>query len=391
MPSQNSAQKVPFASEPRYVALRRKLRQLIDASEPGDALPSYTQMIRSYGVGQATIDRVMREFDAAGLIVRKNGKGIFVSSRVVQKTIGLVFGRDIFGVGVSPICGMLLRQCEDRAREHQENFKAYLDLPHASVSEDDVLPARRALAEDIQAGKLDGILLVWSHGPEEEAWLRAQKIPVVSMTGDYLRPKDYSVCLNYTEMVREGVKALASEGCRRIGMLTPLAYLRGSGYDEDRKVFAAALKRAGLEMRPEWIWEDRAGKSTNEGGNETHEEQGYRAFLELFGKGWGGGPLPDGLVSLDDMLTRGALAAARKLKVEIGSELKIATHANQESPALQGYEQELVMMEIDINEMVEAMFGLLETLMDGGLPKEKIFHVKPAVRLPALRIPASAS
>jgi DNA-binding LacI/PurR family transcriptional regulator len=373
---------LPRTSEPRYVALRRELRRVIAAGKPGDALPSYTRMIRSYGVGQATIDRVLREFDAAGLIVRKNGRGIFVSPRAAQKTIGLVFGRNIFGAGISPVCDMLLRRCEERARKHQENFKAYLDLPHAAASEDDVLPARRALVEDIEARKLDGLLLVWNHGAEEGAWLRAQKIPLVSMTSDYTRPSDYSVCLNYSELVREGVKALASQGCRRIGMLTPLAYLRGTGYDDDRKVFAAALNLAELEIRPEWIWEDRSGKSSNEGGNETHEEQGYRAFQELFGPARSGSPLPDGLVSLDDMLTRGALAAARKLKIEIGSELRIATHANKESPALQGCEQELVRLEIDINEMVEAMFGMLEPLMEGGAPTKKILHVKPRVLFP---------
>ena len=97
----------------------------------------------------------------------------------------------------------------------------------------------------------------------------------------------------------------------------------------------------------------------------------------------------DGVVINDDMMTIGALAAAKKLGLEVGTELKIATHANKGSSALREFEASLTLLEVDPNEFVEAMFGMLECLMAGGeitperrliLPKLRVASQDPISR-----------
>jgi DNA-binding GntR family transcriptional regulator len=75
--------------EHRHIFLRRELEAVLRSRKPGETLPSYTEMIRTYGVGQSTIDRVLRDFETSGLITRQAGKGIFVSPRASKKTAGL--------------------------------------------------------------------------------------------------------------------------------------------------------------------------------------------------------------------------------------------------------------------------------------------------------------
>ena len=126
----------------------------------------------------------------------------------------------------------------------------------------------------------------------------------------------------------------------------------------------------------EWQELSRSGEYTL-----TNEEQGYQLMNELF-RGWRKGECrgdhyPDGVVCTDDMYTRGALVAARKLGLVIGCDVRIATHVNKGSPALNGHEGELTLLEVDLQELIEAMFEMLETLMSGEKPEREVVSVAP--------------
>jgi len=107
-------------------------------------------------------------------------------------------------------------------------------------------------------------------------------------------------------------------------------------------------------------------------------EQGYRTATEVFGaprREW-----PDGIVVTDDMMTRGALVALQNMGVRVGEDVEIATHANRGSKALLGYDHRLTLVEVDPARVVSKMFGLLETLMDGGLPAKRLYTITPRLR-----------
>jgi len=140
------------------------------------------------------------------------------------------------------------------------------------------------------------------------------------------------------------------------------------------RTFRDALRRRRLGLHHAWIW----SRSTAPGPDgETRDERGARAFQALFGDGQ---PPPDGLIIADDMLTRGLLSAARSAGIAIGKDVRIASHANKGSPVLEEWADRLTRIEVDPDEIVEAMFDLLEAFMAGQSKGATCISIKPTLR-----------
>jgi DNA-binding LacI/PurR family transcriptional regulator len=89
----------------------------------------------------------------------------------------------------------------------------------------------------------------------------------------------------------------------------------------------------------------------------------------------GEGRKPDGLISTDDMMTRGILAGLRKLGLQVGRDIQLASHVNKGSTVLHGEEGEMIFVEVDPAGIVQQMFAQLETLMAGVMPAEAHLYV----------------
>ncbi|MGL5405265.1 MAG: GntR family transcriptional regulator [Propionibacteriaceae bacterium] len=63
----------------KHAAIRDLLSVRIARMEPGDQLPTETQLCHEYAVSRITIRRAMGDLEAAGLLIRQQGKGTFVS------------------------------------------------------------------------------------------------------------------------------------------------------------------------------------------------------------------------------------------------------------------------------------------------------------------------
>ena len=110
----------------------------------------------------------------------------------------------------------------------------------------------------------------------------------------------------------------------------------------------------------------------------TGEEWGRQAFRDLFSADLL--EAPDGVVIADDMITRGAMLAARQLGIVVGRDVKVASHANKGSLILQEYAEELALIEFDPAEIVEAMFRMLERLMAGIGSVKKAKLIQPKIK-----------
>lgn len=376
-----SVQLKPIRGQRKARQIKQVMRKLAMELGPRARLPTVRDLCDSLDVAKVTLDTALLDLENEGVVDRCHGSGLFVSSRVNQKKIGLVFGRDVFEVGVSPVCRILLQRCQERAGKKDEHFSFYLDLPGLR-RESEPAPAHRDLVDDLRAGRLDGLLLVWRRDQNQERWLRRQGIPVVSfVTGEIAAPG--TVHLDYGKMASMGVEALAARGCRKIGLVTPLGDARP--YAADRVGFEAALRRLGLTTRPEWIWERPKERRETHVGDETREEQGRRIFLEIFARASDASAsrlgMLEGVVVLDDMLTRGGLAALQQMGLHPGRDLHIATHANQGSPVLKGYEDFLARIEVNPDQIVEDMFEMLEQLMTADASVSEVTHVLPVIKM----------
>jgi len=347
--------------------VKAAVKRLALAVGPNGKLPTVRACCAQLSVAKVTLDAALDDLEAQGVICRKHGSGIYVTPRIAQKSIGLVFGQNIFDASVSPFYALLMRRCRERAKSHGEHFSFFIDpLPEDVAA--GAPPVHPDLAAAIASGKLHGILLTARNSEAEETWLRAQDVPVVSLgfTEDSPPPV---VTIDHRELIRLGVAALSAQGCRRIGLITP--------YDRDAPVgrimirtFENALRRRHLRLHDAWIWSRSAAPGRD---GETRDVRGACAFQALFG----GHQHPDGLIIADDMLTRGLLSAARSAGIAIGRDVRIASHANKGSPVLAEWADRLTRIEVDPDEIVEAMFDLLEAFMAGRSDGATCISIKP--------------
>lgn len=344
---------------------------------PGEKLPTVLQLRDSLGVSVATLNSALSELEDQKVLHRRHGVGIFVSSQLHHRRIVLVCDPSFFRTGVSPFWDMLIAQSRERAEAREEEFSLHFARP-AGYGE---APLHEGLIGDIEAGRVNGILAV-GLAPEAADWIIARRVPLVAFAG----PGRYLVVLDGEEAVRLGVDCLARQGCRRIGFWSAVAPFRPTDSKpfertSQGQAFLETLAKHGLEYDPRLVKTNRPSVMAQSGfvTTETHAEQGFRTAQAMFVRG-DAANRPDGVFSADDMLTQGALTVLAKEGVRVGSDVQIATHANVGSRVLLGWEKEMTLIEVDPAKVVQAMFDLLETLMDGKEPGETIQVILPRLR-----------
>ena len=66
-----------------YRRTAEALAELLDRSQPGEALPSEPKLAEQLGVSRATLRDAMRAFQERGLIVRRQGVGTYVGPKPI--------------------------------------------------------------------------------------------------------------------------------------------------------------------------------------------------------------------------------------------------------------------------------------------------------------------
>ena len=378
----------------RLQSVSSVLTELAHALGPGEKLPTVIQLRDSLGVSVTTLNSALGELEAKGVISRRHGVGIFVAETLHQRNVILLCDHSFFGAGSvgtgsegSPFWGMLISQARRRAEAHNET----VELHFASLQSNDplvpdgTLPVSETLASIVQSGRIHGVLAV-GVGQAAIDWLEAQSVPTVSFAG----AGPYQVEMDFPGMIVLATRALCEAGCKRIALWSPVAPHRANGgcpYANDGtrlRVFVDVLAEYGVPFDPALVRDNRdlvAGPDAVT--SKSHQEQGFRTACDVFCETTNPARLPDGVVSTDDMMTRGALAAFARQGLRAGRDIQIATHANTGSEALLGYSEDLTLVEFDPAQIVDAMFALLETRMDGHNPATGRVSVAPnAARLP---------
>lgn len=371
----------PVQHQTKTQALSAYLIEYAHSIGPGNKFPPMQKLSEELEVSVMTLHRALSELEAQGIITRKQGSGTYVSPHLRQRTVGLVYDRDIFQVGASPFCGLLVEEARHRADSSHEKFSFYLAMPAVAG-----LPVHEDLADAIRERRLQGILFVGEQNPEAVDWLLRQEMPTVALSYTPIAP--WRVKIDHPSVVRLGVETLVGQGCRRIGLWIPSGVGIGSSGGEksfpELDAFRLALKKHGLPFKAQNVWNiDKLTGTVETKPHESNQEQGFRAVFEVFGNATQPKEQLDGLVILDDMMTRGALVALSKVGISVGSDLQLATHTNRGSTALSGYESDISIIEIDPAEIIQAMFEMLETLMDGKTPAVSPVSIEPKLRPPA--------
>jgi DNA-binding LacI/PurR family transcriptional regulator len=76
-------------------------------------------------------------------------------------------------------------------------------------------------------------------------------------------------------------------------------------------------------------------------------------------------------------MTRGAVTALRDAGISIGTDLQIVTAENLGSPVLTPYADCLTRIGYDPAECIRAALGMIELLIEGGRPTERMTFIPP--------------
>lgn len=355
-------------------ALSAHLTELAYQLGAGAKLPTMQQLSVDLGISVMTLNRALSELEAQGIVVRRQGSGTYVGEKVGQKSVGLVYDRDVFGPGASPFCGLLLHDAQTRAEEQGEQFSLFLAAPSPSG-----LPVHQDLADAIDNRRLTGLLFAGESNPAALKWLLKQKLPLVALS--YAPITTYRVRIHHAQTAYLGALELAKRGCKKIALWVPagvgIGRAKGAESFEELDFFRRALQECDVEFRPELVYNsENLTAEVPAQPRQTNQQQGQNAAREVFGEGqnW-----PDGLVILDDMMTRGALSGLSQIGVKRGADVQIASHTNKGSHLLFGFEEQLILLEIDPAEIAAAMFEMLETLMRGEKPAQNVVSIAPRV------------
>ncbi len=130
---------------PLYYQLKQIIRQEIEQGtyQPGDRLPSEPALIQQYGVSRITVRQALDELEAEGMIVRRHGKGSYVTTpRIEQDLIRLTdFVEDMQLAGLSPSSRVL-------AFSHETATAEIADILHLSGSSEVVRVDRLRLGNE---------------------------------------------------------------------------------------------------------------------------------------------------------------------------------------------------------------------------------------------------
>jgi DNA-binding LacI/PurR family transcriptional regulator len=336
--------------------VRSRLRELALQKGPSAKLPTQSELCAQIGTTTSTLDEALRDLEAANIIYRRQGSGIFVSPKIGYKSVAVMFSHGASDLSlISPFWGMfqdlLFRGALERspAKEHEYSFHL---LPFGISRESSA--GRRAFEELVLSGNLDGILSVMPDEPLQ-ALMANSGVPVV---GYAMGPAvGWGVGFDSIQMFRVAAEQLAGQGCRRI-MLMPAPNVVEATYV--KIVELCDLMDTPVTLYPQTFCTAVHEKRYNS------QQIGYQAVMQLFGSQ--DGPRPDGLIVLDDMVTDGAIKALGKLDIRPGRDVMIATHGNTGSPILWGWDDQLIIIESDAAKMVATMFEILDAVLGGNPP-----------------------
>jgi DNA-binding LacI/PurR family transcriptional regulator len=338
-----------------------QLRDMAYQLGPGEKMPTVSQLRGTLGVSLTTLSSALDELEARDVLHRKHGVGIYVSS-ALQKTIALVCDPSYFGTaGQSPFWDLLVQNVRQRAGERPEAFEFHFAQPRG-------VGLNQGLQNEILNERIHGVLAVGLDRTVTE-WIEEQDVPTVVYAG-------YGRCFvanNSEHGIQLGTRKLASRGCQRIEMWEDTPRKPSQQTSAVARVFLQTLKRLKLENQSSQVRQCGIDWSLS-----TPQEQGYHLAQQVFSQPremW-----PHGIVIGNDMMTVGVLRSLQNARVEPGTDVQIATHANAGSPALVGYENKLLLMEFDPGELTEAMFHILDDLMAGRKPAHNQISLKARLR-----------
>ena len=330
----------------------------------GGRLPTASQLCAELGTSARTLSDALAGLEREGLVERVRGVGLFSRATNRHGYIALLCEPNWFrGAAHSPFWDLLLEQFSVRARVECEPIETHFLQSH----HDHGMGISASLKREILEGRVRGVLNVGVPAPVSH-WLEEHGVPVVAYAG----VARSMVVQDGDALVRMGVQELARQGCRRIALW--------AWNEEPEAAFREEMSACDLPVNESFCSKARL---THASTTQSGHKRGAALALEFFGSSTRPEERPDGVVISDDTLTEGALPILREFVGGESPAFRIATHANRGSSLLLQDRAFLTLLEMDVEELVKAMFDVLEHRMNDHSCAPEIKFLLPRLILPA--------
>lgn len=331
-------------------AIRNTLRMQIVRGElkPGDRLPSRSELEAHFAASSVTVQRAFDQLLEDGFVVARGRLGTFVTQRPPHlHNFGLVFGQWSGG----HTWGRFHAALAEAAQRIESRGDVKVSI-YTGVSEEFDTDSSHRLAEDLQCMRMAGLIFVGrAIAPMLLKHAKTPKhFPVVALMSPPLVEGLPAVDLGSADgFIVRATDYLIQHGRRKIALISV------SGMEEERlRAFDVALRRAGIELRPQWIH-----------GVDPHEARWAANLTQLLLQA-GGGERPDGLIVADDNLVEHACAGLMAANVRIPEDLDVVAHCNFPDPYRPLFP--LARLGFNTDQVLDTCIRILQEKRDGAIP-----------------------
>ena len=153
---QGARQRASGADKPLYAQVEEIIRQrLIDNYwKPGDALPSEFQLAAELDVSQGTVRKALNDMVAENLLVRRQGRGTFVSEHTERRALFLFFnliGED--GTRTMPVSRIISSDIRKATKEELAHLELTAGDEVVTVQRVRALHGKPAIVDSVTVSK----------------------------------------------------------------------------------------------------------------------------------------------------------------------------------------------------------------------------------------------
>lgn len=299
---------------PTYVLLAERIKaEWISRPDvhPGDKLPTQHQFRQMLGVSRPTIARALSLLEAEGLIVCRQGSGIYLRTAPAAggrtRLLSFIAPRSYAPVVLRAYYGI-----ERRAR--QRGYHLLM-----ASSEDDIRHEEELIEQHLQVGTR-GIILYpvtrWSHQLLDSYICRRWRdVPIVTFDIGYEQWGRPMVLFDNFRLGYEMTQALLAHGHRHITFLHLNPDCLHCSIHERRDGWLAAMHDAGISVPPRYLNWLTFPDRTHAFGDADAEEIAQR-LLQL-------SPSPDALIAWEDNTAMPLIRALQKLGVKVPEQIRV--------------------------------------------------------------------
>lgn len=343
-------------------------REIVKNYNPGDRLPSDRALAQRFDVSNVTIRNAMTTLAQESLVSREVGKGTHVLDTRSLKHVGLLLRGNVFAPNTSTFSLTAIRHIIGQLSKNQISYRIYLTDPREDI-QSPYPGVGMDFLQAIEKDKLCGLLVIGT-GPDP-LWakpLNKHNVPIVGISGgDY----KYRITQDTGPIIERAVQYLVGHGRRKLAFMgwdsSIIDRYDRQGPDLRLKAFKSACKKAGIKIHDGW---------TQPFVQPEHPGEGWEAFRAI----WAArrNMQPDGMVVVDDLIFNDACIAISNMGISVPDQLMIVTHSNRYSGLVAPFP--VARMENDPSQSAQSAWMLLQSLINGEKPQEKLINVRPTWR-----------